>query len=115
MVNKVMIAYCGLVCTSCEGYLATQANDEAWKEQLAAKARIDYGITDATTATVTCDGCKSQARLGGYCQVCKIRACGVSRGIENCGACTEFETCERITRFMEMVPEVRETFASLRD
>jgi hypothetical protein len=109
-----MIAYCGLVCTSCEGYLATQADDEVWKEQLAAKARSDFGMLDATTAAVTCDGCKSGARMGAYCFVCEIRACGVSRGVENCAECPEFDSCERIQKFIEMVPEARETFASLR-
>jgi hypothetical protein len=114
MADGIMIAYCGLVCTNCEGYLATQANDEAWKEQLAAKARAELGVPEATAASVTCDGCKSGARLGAYCHVCEIRACGVKQGVENCGTCPEFASCEQINKFMEMVPEARETFASLR-
>ncbi|MBE0698618.1 MAG: DUF3795 domain-containing protein [Anaerolineaceae bacterium] len=114
MSEGMMIAYCGLVCTNCDGYLASQANNEAWKEQLAAKARAEYGVADASAESVTCDGCMSGARLGGYCSVCEIRACGSSRGVENCGTCPEFGTCARINKFMEMVPEVRETFASLR-
>jgi len=39
-----MIAYCGLVCTDCEAYTATQANDLAALERLAAKAREEYGM-----------------------------------------------------------------------
>ena len=31
-----MIAYCGLVCTACPAYIATQANDRAALEQVAA-------------------------------------------------------------------------------
>ena len=37
-----MIAVCGLDCAKCEAYLATQANDEAAKERVAAKWRAQY-------------------------------------------------------------------------
>jgi len=43
-----MIAFCGLVCTECEGYLATQANNWAALERLAAKAREEYNVPTAT-------------------------------------------------------------------
>ena len=109
--TEIMLAYCGLVCTRCEGYLATQAGDEAWKERLAKKAREEFGNPDATAASVACDGCKSSGQLCGYCAVCGIRACAVERGVENCGACSEFSTCEQIQKFLEMVPEARASFA----
>ena len=43
-----MIAYCGLVCTDCEAYIATQANDLAALEKMAARAREESGMPDAT-------------------------------------------------------------------
>jgi len=105
-----MIAFCGLICTECEGYLATQANDEQWKERLAQKAREEYGSPEATAAGVTCDGCLAfQGRLGGYCTKCEIRACGVARGVENCGACADYPHCEKIAGFIQMVPAVKTT------
>ncbi len=110
-----MIAICGLVCTACEGYLATQANDQAWKERLAEKARTEYGAKDATADNVTCDGCIAVGkRLSGYCLTCEIRACGLGRGVENCAECAEFETCEKITGFMQMVPEAKAQLTALR-
>ncbi len=110
-----MIAFCGLVCTECEGYLATQANDEEWKERLAARGREEYGDPTITAAGVTCDGCLAfSGQLGGYCLKCEIRACGVERGVENCGACADYETCARIAGFIQMVPAVKTTLDSVR-
>lgn len=42
-----MIAYCGLVCTDCAAYKATQANDQAALEKVAAEWREQFnpGIT----------------------------------------------------------------------
>lgn len=114
MNETAMIGYCGLICSKCEGYLATQANDTATLERLAAQARESYGVADASVETVACDGCLSQGRLCAYCKVCDIRACASAKAVAHCGECSEFESCERINKFMEMVPETRETFALLR-
>ena len=109
-----MVAFCGLICTECEGYLATQANDQEWKERLAAKARDEYGDANATAEGVTCDGCLAfSGRLCGYCARCEIRACGAARQVENCGACPEYTTCEKIAGFIQMVPAVRSTLDSI--
>jgi hypothetical protein len=110
-----MIAVCGLVCTECEGYLATQANDEAWKERLAERGRVEYGDPTITAAGVTCDGCLAFAgRLGGYCTKCEIRACGLERQVDNCGVCPDYETCSKIAGFIHMVPAVKVTLDAQR-
>ncbi len=109
-----MTAFCGLICSECEGYLATQANDEAWKERLAARAREEYGDPTATAEAITCDGCLAfSGRLGGYCTKCEIRACGIERGVENCGACADYETCSKIAGFIQMVPAVKVTLDAI--
>ena len=48
-----MIAVCGLDCATCGGYLATQANDEAWKERVAAEWREAYSAPHIDAAYVT--------------------------------------------------------------
>jgi hypothetical protein len=45
----------------------------------------------------------------------KIRRCGEARGVANCGICSEFDHCEKINSFMQMIPEVRKTFESLQN
>lgn len=103
-----MVAYCGLVCTECEAYLATQADDMEALERLAKKAREEYGVTDATVESTRCDGCLPQiGRKNSYCAVCEIRACGTARNVVNCGECMEYSACEKIKDFMAMVPQAK--------
>jgi len=110
-----MIAVCGLDCGSCEAHQATQANDEQAKERIAAKWRVEYNNPTCDVAYVTCDGCRAfGGRLGGHCLECDIRACGVARQLPNCGYCDDFETCEKLSRFLKAVPFVRATLEDVR-
>ena len=102
-----MIAYCGLVCSDCPGYMATQANDRATLEMLAEQARNEYNVPDATSEMVQCDGCLSAStRKCSYCTQCVLRLCGVERGVENCANCPDF-ACEKLTSFFALVPAAR--------
>ena len=109
-----MIAYCGLICTDCEAYLATQANDLDALEQLAARAREEFNMPDATAASAMCDGCLSDSdRLCGYCYECEVRACAMARGAINCAHCADYG-CETLVAFWEMAPEARTTLDGIR-
>lgn len=109
-----MIAYCGLVCTECEAYLATQTGDWNALEAMAAKARAEYGVADATAESVQCDGCLSTSnRLCGYCSVCEVRACASQRGLDNCAYCDEYG-CGKIEAFFAMAPNARTTLDGIR-
>jgi hypothetical protein len=109
-----MVAYCGLVCTDCKGYLATQADDREALEKLAEQARKDWGVADATAESVKCDGCLSESgRKIGYCAECEIRACGVGRGVLNCAVCDDYG-CAKISGFIANVPEARATLEGIR-
>jgi hypothetical protein len=109
-----MIAFCGLVCTECEGYLATQANDWAALERLAAKARAEYNVPTATAEDALCDGCLSDTdRKCRYCAECEIRACGVARGVANCGRCPDY-ACEKLTAFFGIAPATRSVLDGVR-
>ncbi len=110
-----MIAVCGLNCAECEAYRATQANDEAAKERIAAKWREQFNAPGITAAFVTCDGCLAfGGRQGGHCAECNIRACGVERGLPNCAHCAEFGTCEKLAGFFQFVPQAKTTLEELR-
>lgn len=37
-----MIAYCGMDCSKCEGYLATQENSDTKRKEVAEKWTIQY-------------------------------------------------------------------------
>ena len=109
-----MIAYCGLDCAGCEAYLATQANDEAAKQKLLEKWRVEFDAPEMTMASVTCDGCTSTERLGGYCQACPVRACAVEKGVETCAHCADYETCETLQGFIVNIPAAKANLEAIR-
>jgi hypothetical protein len=103
-----IIACCGLICTDCEAYQATQAGDEAWLEQVAAKWREEYQNPSFTAANVACDGClATDGQLCSHCLVCSTRRCCQEHGVANCGVCAEYETCEDIRGFFQYVPSAK--------
>jgi len=111
--NK-MIAYCGLVCSDCPAYIATQANDQAALEQVAAQWREEYNAPDITVESVICDGCLTDdERKCSHCAVCEIRACGVARGVVNCAYCADY-ACEKLEDFFGFVPDARAVLDGVR-
>ena len=110
-----MIAMCGLDCGPCDARLATQANDEAAKERIAAKWREEFHSPDIDAVYVTCDGCLSgSTRVCGWARQCPLRACGIPRGVATCGHCQEFESCATLAGFFQMVPTAKERLEKIR-
>lgn len=108
-----MIAYCGLVCSNCPTYLATQADDDEARTRTAAYYRERFGLK-FKPEEINCDGCLSQGgRLLGYCSQCAIRACATEKGLANCAACAEVP-CARLTKFHAFSPEAKASFEALR-
>ena len=66
-----MIAYCGLVCSDCPTYLATQTNDDLARERTASYYSKQFGF-DIKPAEINCDGCKSDGILIAYCLACDL-------------------------------------------
>ena len=93
-----MIAYCGIACTDCEAYVATQAGDMDALERMAKTAEEEYG-TERTAADSMCDGClTTTGRQIGYCHECAIRLCAVPRRVATCAHCDAYP-CEKIEAF----------------
>ncbi|MBN1260230.1 MAG: DUF3795 domain-containing protein [Anaerolineae bacterium] len=108
-----MIAYCGLICTDCPAYVATQTNDMAKLQELAKHASQQFGIT-VTAQDTMCDGCLATSdRKCGYCAECQVRACAVARGVATCAHCDNYG-CEILTEFLKMAPEAKVTLDAIR-
>jgi hypothetical protein len=100
-----MLAYCGLVCTDCPAYIATQSNDPAAMEKVAEQWRKQFNMPQITADSILCDGCTlTGGRLSGYCQTCKIRACAMDRSVPNCAHCADY-ACEDLRGFFVHAPE----------
>jgi len=108
-----IIAYCGLVCSQCPGYVATQSGDRDALEAFAERARTEFGQTDATADATMCDGCPGTGRKIAYCGACEIRACAAARGVPHCAACAQY-ACATLEAFLANVPEARATLEGLR-
>ena len=113
MDNKI-IAYCGLVCTDCPAYIATQADDRAGLEQVAAQWREAYNAPNITVESVICDGCLTdKGRKCSHTAECEIRACGVERGVANCAHCADY-ACEKLEGFFGFAPDARAVLDEIR-
>jgi hypothetical protein len=109
-----LIAFCGLDCSECEAYRATQAQDLAWKERVVLQWKTDYGAGDIGVKDVTCDGCTATTgQWGAHCYECEIRLCGLERGVANCAACPDY-ACAKLEGFLAAVPPARANLERLR-
>jgi hypothetical protein len=103
-----MIAYCGLVCTDCGAYIATQKNDDKMRAEVAAKWTKDYNHP-FKPEDINCDGClPATVKAIGHLAVCPVRKCGQAKGVKNCGWCTDY-SCSITEEFFKMVPGNRQT------
>ncbi len=103
-----IIARCGLICTDCPAYQATQADDDRLRAETAAKWSKEFGGT-FQPEEINCDGCLSTGeRVFRYCKECAIRLCGGERALENCGLCQDY-ACEKLTNFFAQAPAAKVT------
>jgi Protein of unknown function (DUF3795) len=105
-----MIAACGLDCSQCEAYTATQADDLLALERVVEKWSKEY---NAPGMTIQCDSCMTEGRKIGYCAECGIRRCVVERGLANCAACPDY-ACEQLSAFFQRVPQIKINLDALR-
>jgi hypothetical protein len=91
MVDKNLLAPCGLYCGVCAIRMAYRDGNEKFKERLVPV----YGLK--STDEIRCEGCMSEDRFM-YCQVCPIRDCVTAKGFEGCHQCEEWP-CKLIEDF----------------
>jgi hypothetical protein len=104
-----IIACCGLTCTDCSAYTATQEDDT---EKLKSLALEWYGVENDATYCL-CDGCITDGRKNKWCSECKVRACALEHAVVNCAYCDEFG-CETISTFFTHAPHAKDTLDAIR-
>jgi hypothetical protein len=92
--EEKMTAMCGLVCTDCPAYVATQSDDNAKRREIAkAWSSEDHQFTPEE---INCDGClTADGRLLSFCNECRIRSCASEKEVVNCAHCSEY-ACEDV-------------------
>jgi len=103
-----MIAYCGLVCTDCGAFIATQKNDDKMRAEIAADWTTKYNH-QFKPEDINCDGCLPKTvKVIGHLNMCQIRKCGQAKGVVNCGLCPDY-SCDKTDEFFKMVPAAKKT------
>ena len=107
-----MIAPCGLICTDCPTFLATQNDDDEARKKTAAFYSKKFGL-NFKPEEINCDGCLSEGgKLIGYCHACEIRKCCREKGLANCSVCSD-QPCENLAKFHEFSPDAKASFETL--
>lgn len=98
-----MISVCGLICTDCPAYLATQNDDDEGRKKVANEWSSDKLLLKPED--INCDGCSAiEKRLIKFCTMCEVRDCGLERKLQNCAHCDEYP-CEKLNKHLETIGE----------
>lgn len=109
-----MIAHCGLVCTGCPAFIATQNDSDEERKRVVEKWSSDQFPLE--TMDIDCDGCLSAGpRLFKFCSDCEVRTCALARKVETCAHCADF-ACSKLEKMWEMTnsTEARERLVGIR-
>lgn len=110
--NKI-IAFCGITCTECPAFLATQKDDDNKRKKVAELWSKQFNI-DIKPEDINCHGCLSEiGRIFNYCKICEIRKCAQERGVKNCAYCDDY-ACEKLSNFFNGMPEAKITLEEVR-
>ncbi len=111
---KEIIAFCGIVCSECPAYKATITNDDDLRRETAKKWTSDEFPIAAEH--INCYGCTiSGQKLMEFCSACKVRCCGLEKGVKNCAYCEEYacELLEGVWKYLGL-PEIRQKLEQIR-
>ncbi len=109
-----MIAFCGLTCTECPAFIATQKDVDKEREKVA-KAWSKEFKCEIKPEDINCDECLTEkgGRVFNYCKTCEIRKCGQEKEVKNCAYCDDY-ACEKLTKFFDMAHEAKTALAEIR-
>ena len=108
-----MYAYCGICCSDCGAYIATQKNDDALRAKTAKEWSEKFKI-EVKASDMNCDGCPTNSqRIVHYCSVCEIRKCARDKKLASCAYCNSY-ACDKLSKFLAGAPQAKKTLESLR-
>ena len=109
-----MVAFCGMVCTECPAFIATQNDDDEARRRTVDLWKKQFNV-DLKPEDINCkEGCLSDGEdKFGHCKVCQIRQCSIEKRLENCARCDEY-ACDILSAFLEKAPEAKAALDEIR-
>jgi hypothetical protein len=108
-----MISYCGIDCSKCESYLATQADSDIDRKKIALKCRLQFNV-DLEPEQINCTGCKSDGVKCAFATtLCEIRKCNIRKSQPYCAVCREYK-CAKLEKIIASAPAIGEALTALR-
>ena len=107
-----MIAYCGLDCSECPAYIATQKDDFDELKKIANELSSESMVFKPEE--LYCDGCNSEGRIFKWCKECPIRICCSDKGYENCAYCGDY-ICDNLKMTFDKASSAKETLDKIRN
>ena len=108
-----MISYCGIDCSKCESYLATQANSDIERRKIAEQCLIEFNV-NMKPEEINCNGCKSNGvKCAFAANLCEIRKCNIEKSQPYCAVCSEYK-CEKLEKIIQSAPAIGEALEALR-
>ena len=108
-----MISYCGIDCSECESYLATQADSHMERMRIAEQCLIEFNV-NMKPEEINCNGCKSdRVKCSFAATMCEIRKCNIEKSQPYCAVCSEYR-CEKLEKVIESAPAIGEALEALR-
>ena len=108
-----MIAYCGLTCTECPAFLATQKDDDNERKKIAEQWSKEFD-SEIKPEDINCDGCMSTSdRHIGHWDECEIRKCAQERNVKNCAYCDDY-ICDILKNSLDRDPNAKHNLEEIR-
>ncbi len=109
-----VISFCGINCHECPAFLATKANDDTKRAEVAERWSKEFRA-EIKPEHINCDGCHSEGgQLFGHCQICEIRKCAKEKSIENCAHCSDY-SCGKLESFFYTMPDAKRCLDEIRE
>jgi len=107
-----LFAYCGLNCTECDAFIATQTNDYERKKKIAERWTEGLNV-EFKPEDIECRGCMS-GKISGWCtRICKIRPCAEARKVRTCAHCSDYP-CDKLKEFLSNEPKATRNLEQIR-
>ena len=108
-----LIAICGINCSECPAYIATQKDDDAARAKIAAEWSEPPEMV-IQPEDINCDGCRVlEGRRISFIDICDARACGIERKLESCGLCEDYP-CDKLDKIHKIDPKAKETLDGIK-